>query len=45
MVPADISQEDAQAAAMASEVVVNQLGGAEPRKVIVVPGRLGNIVA
>jgi leucyl-tRNA synthetase len=44
-VSADISQEDAQAAALASDVVIKQLAGAEPRKVIVVPGRLVNIVA
>ncbi|MCB0032580.1 MAG: class I tRNA ligase family protein, partial [Anaerolineales bacterium] len=44
-VAADISQDDAKAAALASENVQGHLGGKEPRKVIVVPGRLVNIVA
>ena len=44
-VPADIDREAAQAAALASEAVQRFLGGNPPRKVIVVPGRLVNIVA
>ncbi len=43
-VPVDISREDAQAAALASESVQKFMGGKPPRKVIVVPGRLVNIV-
>ena len=43
-VPAGISKEDAQAKALASEKVAKYLEGKEPRKVIVVPGRLVNIV-
>jgi leucyl-tRNA synthetase len=43
-VPADVSQEDAQAAALASEKVQGWLEGVTVRKVIVVPGRLVNIV-
>ncbi len=42
--PADVSEADAKAAALASERVQDMLGGAEPRKVIVVPGKLVNIV-
>ena len=44
-VPADVSQEDAEAAALASDKVQGWLEGATVRKVIVVPGRLVNIVA
>lgn len=43
-VPAGISDESAQAAALASEAVKKILAGAVPRKIIVVPGRLVNIV-
>ncbi len=43
-VPADIDREAAQAAALASPTVQKFLDGKEPRKVIVVPGRLVNIV-
>ncbi|MCZ7552753.1 MAG: leucine--tRNA ligase [Anaerolineae bacterium UTCFX2] len=43
-VPVDITQEQAQAFALASEVVQKHLGGKPPRKVILVPGRLVNIV-
>ncbi len=39
------SKEDAEAAALASEKVVRALEGKTPRKVIVVPDRLVNIVA
>ncbi len=43
-VPADISEEEARARALASEAVQRHVGGAEPRKIVVVPGRLVNIV-
>jgi leucyl-tRNA synthetase len=43
-VPAGISEEEAKSAAMQSEVIQKFLEGAAPRKVIVVPGRLVNIV-
>ena len=44
-VPRGLSREDAEALALASDKVQRQLGGAAPRKVIVVPDRLVNIVA
>ncbi|MCD4673625.1 MAG: leucine--tRNA ligase [Anaerolineaceae bacterium] len=44
IVPAGISQEDAKAKALASDKVTRYLAGKEPRKVVVVPGRLVNIV-
>jgi len=40
-----LSKEDAEALALASDKVQRQLAGAIPRKVIVVPDRLVNIVA
>ena len=43
--PRGISREDAEALALASPKVQSQLGGGSPRKVIVVPDRLVNIVA
>lgn len=43
-VPADISEEAAKEAALASENVQSHLNGKSPRKVIYVPGRLVNIV-
>jgi leucyl-tRNA synthetase len=43
-VPVGISDEDAKAKALASETVQKFMGGKEPRKVIVVEGRLVNIV-
>ena len=43
-VPADISESDARETALQSEAVQRHLSGKEPRKVIVVPGRLVNIV-
>jgi leucyl-tRNA synthetase len=43
-VAADASQDDVQAVALADEKIVALTGGNEPRKVIVVPGRLVNIV-
>ncbi|HTG78849.1 MAG TPA: leucine--tRNA ligase [Sphingomicrobium sp.] len=43
--PRGISREDAEAMALALPKVQSQLGGGTPRKVIVVPDRLVNIVA
>lgn len=43
-VPAEINDEDAKTAALASQVVQRYLNGKVPRKVIVVPGKLINIV-
>jgi leucyl-tRNA synthetase len=43
-VPADADEQTITAAALASEKVQRHLGGSEPRKVIVVPGRLVNVV-
>jgi len=40
-----LGRDEAEALALASEKVQRQLGGADPRKVIVVPDRLVNIVA
>jgi leucyl-tRNA synthetase len=42
--PAGLSEEDARAAALANESVKRYLEGKEPQKVIVVPGRLVNVV-
>jgi leucyl-tRNA synthetase len=44
VVAADASGDDVRAAALADEKVVGALAGREPRKVIVVPGRLVNVV-
>jgi leucyl-tRNA synthetase len=44
MVPADISEESAKSAALESEIIKKFLCGRTPRKVIIVPGRLVNIV-
>ncbi|PXY31646.1 leucine--tRNA ligase [Prauserella muralis] len=43
-VAADAGKDDVQAAALADDKIAAQLGGKEPRKVIVVPGRLVNVV-
>jgi leucyl-tRNA synthetase len=43
-VPADINEADAKAVALASEAVQRYLKGKPPRKVILVPGKLVNIV-
>ncbi|WP_133827117.1 leucine--tRNA ligase [Actinomycetospora succinea] len=43
-VPAAAGEDDVRAAALADTKVAELLAGAEPRKVIVVPGRLVNIV-
>ncbi len=42
--PADVTEADARAAALASPAVSERLDGKSPRKVIYVPGRLVNIV-
>jgi len=44
-VPADASKEQLEALALQSAPVLKVLNGASPKKVIVVPGRLVNIVA
>jgi len=44
-VPAEISKEDAEALAMADPAVQRAIDGLTVRKVIVVPGRIINIVA
>jgi leucyl-tRNA synthetase len=44
VVPASAGQDDVRAAALADDKVVAALDGKEPRKVIVVPGRLVNVV-
>jgi leucyl-tRNA synthetase len=43
-VPADAGQDEVTAAALADEKIAAALEGAEPKKVIVVPGRLVNVV-
>ena len=43
-VPADADEETIRGAALASEKVQRHLGGREVRKVILVPGRLVNVV-
>ncbi|WP_267394847.1 MULTISPECIES: leucine--tRNA ligase [unclassified Sphingomonas] len=45
VLPAETSREALEAAALASDKVVRLLDGKPPKKVIVVPGRLVNIVA
>ncbi len=44
VVPVGISQEEAKAIALASEAVQRYLDGLSPRNVVVVPGKLVNIV-
>jgi leucyl-tRNA synthetase len=44
MVPVDISEPAARQAALESETIKKILAGTDPKKVIVVPGRLVNIV-
>jgi len=44
-VPADATTEQIEALALQSEPAIKALNGAAPKKVIVVPGRLINIVA
>ena len=43
-VPATASKDDIEHAALASEAFQKQAQGAAPKKVIVVPGRLVNVV-
>ena len=43
-VPADAAEDEIRAAALACPKVVRLLEGREPKRVIVVPGRLVNIV-
>jgi leucyl-tRNA synthetase len=43
--PRGLAKEEAEALALGSDKVQRQLNGAAPRKVIVVPDRLVNIVA
>jgi leucyl-tRNA synthetase len=43
-VPRGLSKDDLQARALAADNVIRFLGGAEPKKVIVVPDRLVNLV-
>jgi leucyl-tRNA synthetase len=43
-VPADADRDEVQAAALADEKIVALVGDTAPRKVIVVPGRLVNVV-
>ncbi len=45
VVAADASREEIEATALASDAVKRHLGSGAPRKVIVVPGRLVNVVA
>jgi len=44
-VPADASKEQVEALALQAEPAIKALNGGAPKKVIVVPGRLINIVA
>ena len=43
-VPADMSKTDIEAAALADAAVIRTLDGAAPKKIIVVPGRIVNVV-
>jgi len=43
-VSANASKEDIEQAALATEAFIKQANGAAPKKVIVVPGRLVNVV-
>lgn len=42
--PADMSKEEVEKTALANEQTMKQLGGNSPKKVIVVPGKIVNIV-
>ena len=44
IVPADASEDEIRAAALASEAVQKYLEGREPKKVIVAKGRLVSVV-
>ncbi|WP_298841397.1 leucine--tRNA ligase [uncultured Roseobacter sp.] len=43
-VPADTSKEEVEKIALADQAVIRTLDGATPRKVVVVPGRIVNVV-
>ncbi len=43
-VPADLGKEDVEKAALADPAIVRTLDGAQPKKIIVVPGRIVNVV-
>jgi leucyl-tRNA synthetase len=43
-VPADATKEEVEKIAMAEDAVLRALAGASPKKVIVVPGRIVNVV-
>ena len=43
-VPADLSKEEVEKIALADQAVIRSLEGATPKKVIVVPGRIVNVV-
>ncbi|MEQ9260031.1 MAG: leucine--tRNA ligase [Roseovarius sp.] len=43
-VPKDMDKAEVEKAALASDAVIRSLDGAQPRKVIVVPGRIVNVV-
>jgi len=44
-VPADMPKDEVEKLALADEAVVRALDGASPKKIIVVPGRIVNVVA
>jgi len=44
MVAPGIANDEMRAKALASEAVLKELDGREPKKIIIVPGRLVNIV-
>ena len=43
-VPADMPKEEVEKAALADQAVIRTLDGATPKKIIVVPGRIVNVV-
>lgn len=43
-VPADMSKEEVEKVALGSDAVIRALDGAQPKKIIVVPGRIVNVV-
>ncbi|WP_299672142.1 leucine--tRNA ligase [uncultured Roseobacter sp.] len=43
-VPADMPKEEVEKAALADQAVIRTLDGASPKKIIVVPGRIVNVV-
>ena len=44
MVPADMPAAEVEKIALANDAVIKALEGATPKKVIVVPGRIVNVV-